>query len=366
MAIMVTRSFVPPMEEYVREIQPLFENRWLTNNGSIHRQFQQLLETYLGVEHVSLFGSGHLALETAIQALGLRRPGGEVITTPFTFASTANAIVRNGLRPVFCDIRQEDCTLDPEKIEPLITEKTVAIIPVHVYGNPCDVDAIGAVARRHGLKVIYDAAHAFGVKWKGVGIGNFGDAAMFSFHATKVFHTVEGGCVTFRDASYLEALQELKNFGLHGGEDVCTAGGNAKLDEFRAAMGVCNLRHVDGCIARRALAARRYCERLEGVPGIYIPKSRPGTTANYAYFPVRFDPARFGRSRDEVCEALAREEIYARKYFYPAVNETSYYKNDSPQDTPVAHEVSAQILTLPLYPELAVEEADRICDVILG
>ena len=365
MPILVTRSSMPPWEEYVAEIKSVFESRYLTNLGPVHQKFQQQLEEYLGVPHVSLFTNGHLALENAIQALGLRDTGGEVITTPFTFVSTVNAIVRNGLTPVFCDIREEDYTLDPEKLERLITDRTVAILPVHVYGNVCQVEHIQEIADRHGLKVIYDAAHAFGVTCGGTGVANFGDAAVFSFHATKVFHTVEGGAVAFRDPKYREKLDELKNFGLHG-EDVPEAGGNAKMDEFRAAMGVCNLRRINECIARRGEAAARYWERLGGVPGLRLNRGRADATENFAYFPVLFDPAVFGKSRDEVAESLAAHDIYARKYFYPAVNEMSFYRDRFPGETPVARRISEQVLCLPLFEELTRDDVDRICDIILN
>ncbi|MGM9614331.1 MAG: DegT/DnrJ/EryC1/StrS family aminotransferase [Oscillospiraceae bacterium] len=366
MSILVTRSSMPPIEEYIEEIKPIFENRWMTNMGPIYKKFQHSLKEYLDVPEMSLFVNGHMALEMAIHALDLRKEGGEVITTPFTFVSTTHAIVRNGLKPVFCDIKPDDYTMDPEKIEALITDKTVAIIPVHVYGNICDVEAIDAIAKKHNLKVIYDAAHAFGVKYKGIGVGNFGDAAMFSFHATKVFNTIEGGGIAFHDKAYRTKLHELKNFGIHGQEDVLGIGGNAKLDEFRAAMGVCNLRHVEDYIAARKIATERYNERLGNVPGIRLGLPQENVTANYAYYPVYFDEKLFGKTRDAVYNELAAWDIHARKYFYPAINELSCYKNDYPQDTPIAHDVSMHILTLPMYEKLSFADVDRICDIVLG
>lgn len=267
MSIMVTKSSMPTLEEYVKEIEPIFESRHLTNMGPVYKKFQRQLIEYLGVEYLSLFVNGHMALEMVLQAMGLKEKGGEVITTPFTFVSTTHAIRRNGLVPVFCDIREDDYTLDPEKVEALITEKTVAILPVHVYGNICDVEAIEKIAKKHNLKVIYDAAHAFGVTYKGIGIGNFGDASMFSFHATKVFNTVEGGAIAFHNEKYRTPLHELKNFGIHGPEKIEAVGGNAKMDEFRAAMGICNLRHIDECISKRAAVYEKYRERLQNVPG---------------------------------------------------------------------------------------------------
>lgn len=363
--ILVTRSSMPPMQEFIDEIRPIFESHWLTNMGPIYKRFQHQLIDYLGVPELSLFVNGHMALEMAIHALGLRQEGGEVITTPFTFVSTTHAIVRNELKPVFCDIKPDDYTMDPEKIEALITDKTVAIIPVHVYGNLCDVEAIEAIAQKHNLKVIYDAAHAFGVRYKGVGVGNFGDASMFSFHATKVFNTIEGGGVAFRDKAYCTKLHELKNFGIHGSEDVLAIGGNAKMDEFRAAMGICNLRHVEEYIEVRRKVTERYNERLGNVLGIRLGKPQKDVTANYAYYPVYFDEKQFRKNRDMVFEELAAQDIHARRYFYPAINELTCYKDAFPQNTPVAHDVSAHILTLPMYEGLELEDVDRICDVIL-
>lgn len=366
MSIMVTKSSMPPLEEYVEEIKPIFESCWLTNMGPVYKKFQHQLKEYLEVPEMSLFVNGHMALEMAIHALGLRREGGEVITTPFTFVSTTHAIVRNDLVPVFCDIKPDDYTMDPEKIEALITDKTVAIIPVHVYGNVCNVEAIETIAKKHDLKVIYDAAHAFGVKYKGTGVGNFGDAAMFSFHATKVFNSVEGGGIVYHDRQYRNRLHDLKNFGIHGKEDAIGVGGNAKLDDFRAAMGICNLRHVDSYIEARRRVFDRYNERLGDEPGIRFGKRQENVTANYAYYPVYIDEELFGKNRDLVYDELADRGIFARKYFYPAVNELSCYKGVYPQKTPVAHDVSAHILTLPIYEKLALEDVDRICDIILG
>ena len=359
MSIMVTRSSMPSMEEYIEEIKPIFESHFLTNMGPVYKKLQQQLKEYLAVPELSMFVNGHMALEMAIHAMGLRKPEGEVITTPFTFVSTTHAIVRNGLKPVFCDIKPDDYTMDPTKIEALITENTVAILPVHVYGNVCDVEAIDAIAKKHGLKVIYDAAHAFGVTYKGVGVGNFGDASMFSFHATKVFHTIEGGAVAFHDSSLCEPLHDLKNFGIHGPDDVLAVGGNAKMDEFRAAMGICNLRHIEEAIASRGEAVARYRERLGGIPGIRLCAPQPDVKTNYSYFPVYFGEKVFGKSRDDVMDQLKAHDIFARKYFYPAINEMTCYRNDYLQNTSIAHDASTHILTLPL-------DVDRICDVVMG
>lgn len=367
MSIYVTQSSMPTLEDYIEEIKPIFESRILTNMGPVYKKFQHQLIDYLDVPYLSLFVNGHMALEMAIQALGLRIPGGEVITTPFTFVSTTHAIVRNGLKPVFCDIKPDDYTIDPQKIESLITDKTVAIIPVHVYGNICDVENIEKIAKKHNLKVIYDAAHAFGCTYRGCGIGNYGDATMFSFHATKCFHCIEGGAVAFHDSSYRERLHNLKNFGIQGPEDVVDIGGNAKLDEFRSAMGICNLKRIDICLEKRKNVCERYIERLDNVKGIKICSLQKNVKPNYAYFPVYFSKDLFGKDRDEIFAILRKEKIYTRKYFYPAVNDMSCYKKEyGKYSTPIAKDVSLNILALPLYETLSIEDVDRICDLILG
>lgn len=367
MSIFVTRSSLPTLEEYIEEIKPIFDSHILTNMGPIYKKLQHQLMDYLGVPQLSMFVNGHMALEMAIQAMGLNIPSGEVITTPYTFVSTTHAIVRNGLMPVFCDIRESDLTMDPDKIEALITDKTVAIIPVHVYGHVCDVEGIDAIARKHNLKVIYDAAHAFGVTYKGVGIGNFGDASMFSFHATKVFNAIEGGAISFKSPVYREKLHELKNFGIHNPEDVVAIGGNAKMDEFRAAMGICNLRHIGESIVSRKAVYERYMQHLSGVKGITIPRQQQDVIWNYAYMPVIFDEKLFGKSRDIVYEELKEKDIIARKYFYPSINEMECYRYLNAQSaTPISHNISLQILTLPIYEGMAEEIVDQICDIILN
>ena len=267
--ILVTRSSMPDFEEYCEEIRKIWDSHWLTNMGVEHQTLQKELENFLGCPHVILYTNGHLALENVIAAM-IFPAGGEVITTPFTFASTTHAIVRNGLVPVFCDVNDRDYTIDVSKIEELVTDKTVAIVPVHVYGNMCDVERIKEIADRHNLKVIYDAAHAFAVKYKGVSSANFGDASMFSFHATKVFNTIEGGAVCFADDALVDTLNDMKNFGIRGSERVVFAGGNAKMNEFQAAMGVCNLRHLDREIAKRKAVTERYRQHLEGIKGIRL------------------------------------------------------------------------------------------------
>ncbi|MBQ8311256.1 MAG: DegT/DnrJ/EryC1/StrS family aminotransferase [Clostridia bacterium] len=365
MPINVTRSSMPDFEEYCNEIRELWDSRWLTNMGVKHKELQAKLEQYLGVRHVTLYTNGHLALENVIAAMNFPK-GSEVITTPFTFASTTHAIVRSGLIPVFCDVNDVDYTMDVSKIEALITDKTVAIVPVHVYGNLCDVDAIKLIADRHGLKVIYDAAHAFGVTKNGVSAACFGNASMFSFHATKVFNTIEGGAVTYADDALVQVLDDRKNFGLHTPEEGLYAAGNAKMSEFQAAMGICNLRHLDGEIAKRGVAVARYRERLCGVDGIQICPEQRDVTSNYAYFPVVFDGYKY--TRDEVFERLRAEDIIARKYFAPLTNSFECYRTlptAGADKTPVAQHLAERVLTLPLFADLTVGDVDRICDIIL-
>ena len=361
--INVTKAVLPSIEEYIDEISSLWETHWLTNMGVKHQELQRQLIQYLDINNVDLLTNGHMALELTLQALNLQ---GEVITTPFTFASTTHAIVRNNLEPVFCDIKDDDFTIDPDKIENLITDRTCAIMPVDVYGNVCNVEAIDRIAKKYELKVIYDDAHAFGVKYKGRGVGNYGDASCFSFHATKVFNTIEGGAVTFKDPNLQGTMYELKNFGIHGPEEVPFVGGNAKMNEFAAAMGLCNLRHLAGEIEKRRRAAERYRERLEGVSGLQLNPLQAGVQSNYAYFPVVFDG--FPLSRDQVFERLAREGVNARKYFYPLTNSFACYAGKpgfDPADTPVAAHIADRVLTLPLYADLSREEVDFICDTIL-
>jgi dTDP-4-amino-4,6-dideoxygalactose transaminase len=359
--IQVTRSSMPDFKEYIEEIEDLWNSHWLTNMGIKHKQFETALLKYLITPNITLFTNGHLALECSIAALNLT---GEVITTPFTFASTTHAIVRNGLTPVFCDINPIDYTMDADKIESLITDQTSAIIPVHVYGNVCDVKEIERIAKKHNLKVIYDAAHAFGVTVDDVSVANFGDASMFSFHATKVFNTIEGGAVTYKDENISRILYDIKNFGITSPESVEYVGGNAKMNEFQATMGLCNLRHVDAEIAKRKKVIERYKSYLDGVEGIKLVKQQKGVKSNYAYFPVVFDGYR--KNRDEIFAALAEQQIFARKYFYPLTNTFECYKGQfDVNKTPVAKYVADRVLTLPLYADLALEDVDRICKITL-
>lgn len=369
--ILVTRSSMPSFEEYTEEIKEMWDTHWLTNMGVKHRQLEADLADYLGIskENIALFVNGHQALEYILEAMELGKeknvwgePKNEVITSPFTFASTTHAIVRKGLKPVFCDINEDDYTIDAEKIEALITDRTCAILPIHVYGNLCDTEKIDEIAKKYNLKVIYDAAHAFAVKKNGVSSAVYGDASMFSFHATKVFNTIEGGAVCFKDASMKKILNQWKNFGITGPETTEFIGGNAKMNEFAAAMGICNLRHLDEEIEKRRKVAERYINNLQNIPGIKLNTLQESVKSNYAYFPVIFDKEKFGRSRDEVFDKLAENGIGARKYFYPLTSSYECYKNMfNVNDTPKAYEISLNVLTLPIYADLRMEDVDRIC-----
>ena len=363
--INVTRSSMPSFEEYCEEIKELWDSHWLTNMGVKHKELEKGLIEYLKVPFISLYVNGHLALENIIEAYNFPK-GSEVITTPFTFASTTHAIIRSGLKPVFCDIDPTTFTIDANKIEGLITDKTVAILPVHVYGNVCDIEKIEYIAKKHGLKVIYDAAHAFGVEYKGKGIGAFGDASMFSFHATKVFNTIEGGAVCYSDENLTQTLKDLKNFGIHDAETVAFVGGNAKMNEFQAAMGICNLRHIEEEIAKRKVVYNRYKTRLLGVKGITLNPVQENVKPNYAYFPIIVDEVEFGKSRNDIHRLLGEEGIIARKYFYPTTNSFDCVKEvGDTNQTPVALKISQRVLTLPLYADLSLDIVDKICDIIL-
>ena len=361
--ILVTQSSMPELDEYVEEIKSIFETKWLTNRGEKHKKLEEELAKYLKVKNMSLYTNGHLALYTALKSLDLK---GEVITTPFSFASTTHAIVQNGLKPVFCDINENDYTIDVNKIESLITEKTCAIVPVHVYGHVCDVKKIEEIAKKYNLKVVYDAAHVFGVEIDGQGIGSFGDISMFSFHATKVFNTIEGGGLAYNNSELRDKLEKLKNFGINGPEKVEYVGINAKMNEFQAAMGLCNLRHIDSELEKRKKVYNRYIERLSNVKEIKLPIKQDKVKQNYAYLPVVFDKEIFGKSRDEVKEQLEKENIFTRKYFYPVINDYDCYSNmyDS-NDTPIAKKISEKVLTLPMYADLKIDDVDRICNIIL-
>lgn len=360
--ILVTRSSMPSYEEYIEEIKDLWDSHWLTNMGQKHKELQASLKEYLDVVDVDLFTNGHMALELSLQAFDLK---GEVITTPFTFASTTHAIVRNNLTPVFCDINETDFTIDVEKLESLITEKTCAIVPVHVYGNVCNIEAIERIAKKYKLKVIYDAAHTFGVKYKGRGIGSYGDASCFSFHATKVFNTIEGGAVCFKNPDFGRVLYGLKNFGIRGPEVVDSVGANAKMNEFCAAMGICNLRHIDKEIAKRKKVFDRYIKNIGNILGLQFNPIQQDVIPNYSYFPMVVDERMFGTNRDEIYSILAEHGIIARKYFYPLTNCFDCFCDSyDVRETPVALRISNSVLTLPLYADLEMSVVDKICDII--
>lgn len=317
----------------------------------------------LDAGQVELTVNGHMALELSLEALDLE---GEVITTPFTFASTIHAIVRNGLRPVFCDVDPVTLALDAGKLEYLVTKRTCAILPVHLYGNMCDIDGIEAIAGRYNLKVVYDAAHAFYEQWKGKGVGAFGDVTCFSFHATKPFNSAEGGAACIRDPEVRQRFAMLRDFGIRDEENVELAGANGKMNELSAAMGLCNLRHIEDEIRKRERVDRRYREKLRDIPGISLRPLQAEVRQNYAYFPVLIDAERFGATRDQVCKAMKAHHIFCRKYFFPLASEYSCYRDrfGAPEQTPVALAASRSVLTLPIYADLPLETVDRICELL--
>lgn len=361
--ILVTQSSMPPYEEYIEAIKPLWESHWLTNMGTYHKQLESELKEYLDVPELSLMVNGHMALEMAIQAFGFPE-GSEVITTPFTFISTTHAIVRNGLKPVFCDVKESDGTIDETKIEELVTEHTVAIVPVHVYGNVCNIEGIQKIADKYNLKVIYDAAHAFGVKYKGRGIGNYGDASVFSFHATKVFNTIEGGAVAFSDHKIYEKLYNLKNFGIRGEELVADIGANAKMNEFCAIMGLCNLKHIDVALNNRKERYDYYIEQLSKVEGIRLFEKNDQATLNYAYFPILIEKG-YGKTRDELYDSLRENDIYARKYFYPVTADQACFRNKyKDEKISAARELAKKVLVIPFYEEMDMSSMERIVSYI--
>ena len=361
--IRVTRSSMPPYEKFIEKIKPLWETRWLTNMGTYHKELEMQLKDYMGAPHLSLMVNGHMALEMTIQAMEFPE-GSEVITTPFTFISTTHAIVRNRLVPVFCDINPTDYTIDVDKIEGLISSRTVAIVPVHVYGNICNVERIEEIAGQHGLKVIYDSCHAFGETYKGRGIGCYGDASVFSFHATKVFNTIEGGAVTFSDEELYKKLYNLKNFGIQGEELVVGVGANAKMNEFAAVMGLFNLPEVEKNIALRKERAEAYLELFQEAPGLTLPDfHRCDVKHNYGYFPVICPDQ---NTRDKVYNNLRQQNIYSRKYFYPLTSQAVCFgKKYAKLPLYNAERISETVLTLPLYPELEYENIERIAEIVI-
>ena len=361
--ILVTQSLMPSLEEYVEEIKTIFESKWLTNMGVKHQELEERLKEYLKVNEISLFTNGHMALYSALKVLDLK---GEVITTPFSFSSTTHAIVQNGLTPVFCDINPINYTIDANKIESLITDKTCAIVPVHVYGQVCDVDKIEEIAKKYDRKVIYDEAHAFVFEINGKGIGEYGDISMFSFHATKVFNTIEGGALVYNNHELKSKIDKFKNFGINGQESVEMVGINSKMNEFQASMGLCNLRHIDEALKSRCKIFERYNELLKDIRGVKVLSNQDGVKHNYAYYPVIFDKNVFGKSRDQVKLELEKENIFTRKYFYPLISDYECYRGQYNSDnTPVAKRIADEVLTLPIYADLSLADVDRIVSIIL-
>ena len=361
--IFVTRPFMPPLADFTEGLKGIWASRWLTNNGPVVRRFTAELANKLGTDNVSLFNNGTLALQVGLQALGV---SGEVITTPFTFVATTHALQWNGIRPVFVDIEPNHYTLDPDQVEAAITPWTTAILAVHVYGHPCKVNALRDIARRHNVKLIFDAAHAFGVDIQGVPISAFGDMSMFSFHATKLFHSLEGGMLVFAEAPLNRTVDYLKNFGFENETEVVMPGTNAKMNEIQALMGELVLRYLPEIIADRRAIYERYRSNLGGTPGIrFVPPFDRDVTYNYAYMPIEIDPEEFGVGRDVIYEQLKTYNVFARRYFYPLVCDFACYRG-VPVSSPltVARRVADRILTLPIYPDLALEDVDRICEMI--
>ena len=360
--IMITRSAMPPMEEYIEKMKELWDSRYLTNSGKFHKEFEEALIKYLNVSNVSLFTNGHMGLELTLEAMNL---SGEVITTPFTFASTTQAIVRNNLTPLFCDVKEDDYTIDESKIEALITDKTCAIVPVHVYGNVCNVYEIERIAKKHNLKVIYDAAHAFGIKVNGKSVLDFGDASMVSLHATKVFHAIEGGLVVLQDEDLKVKLDKIKNFGFLTEELVDEIGSHARMNEFQSIMGLCNLNHVSEEILKRKKLTERYRENLRGIEGIKVMEEVEGVENNYTYFPVLIDEEKFGLNRDDVYDILLNNNIFSRRYFYKLTSDFECYENKFKKyETPIANKIAKSVLTLPLHGDLSIDDIDKVCDVL--
>lgn len=363
--IYVTQPYLPDHEEFCQGLREIWDNRWLTNNGPVLQRYTKKLIKLFGTENVCLFNNGTLALQIALQGMGI---SGEVITTPFTFVATTHALYWNKIRPVFVDIEPDYYTLDPEKVEAAITPWTTAILPVHVYGHPCQLDALADIARRHNLRLIYDAAHAFGVTVNGRSIAHYGDLSMFSFHATKLYHSIEGGLLTFQDAGLKQAFDYLKNFGFKNETEVVMPGTNAKMNEFQALMGEMVLQHVPDIILSRKGLYHRYRELLGDIPGIKLPTPFGSeVTYNYAHMPIEVDEQEFGLSRDRLYEELKKYNILARRYFYPLLNDFACYRSISITDPlTVARQVAERILTLPLYSELSETDVEKICQIIIS
>jgi dTDP-4-amino-4,6-dideoxygalactose transaminase len=363
--ILVTSPLLPDLKEFNRYLEQIWESKWITNNGSFHQQFEKALAEYLGVEYISVFTNGTLPLITALQTLGLTK--GEVITTPYSFVATTHSIWWNQLTPVFVDIEEETCGMDPEKIEAAITPNTVAIMPVHCYGNPCKTKEIDAIAKKHGLKVIYDAAHAFGVKVNGESILNAGDISTLSFHATKVYNTIEGGALVCHSAEMKHQIDNLKNFGFRGEVTVEAPGINGKMDEVRAAYGLLNLKQVDAAIEARQKVANAYREVLKDVKGIRFFEDMVGVRHNYSYFPIFVDAEQYGMTRDELYEKMKAENVYGRRYFYPLITAFEPYR-DYPSanaaNLPIAIKIADQVICLPMHHALTTEDVERVVKAI--
>ena len=363
--ILVTSPLLPDLQEFNRYLEQIWESKWITNNGSFHQQLEKALAEYLGVEYISLFTNGTLPLITALQALGLTK--GEVITTPYSFVATTHSIWWNQLTPVFVDIEEETCGMDPAKIEAAITPNTVAIMPVHCYGKPCKTKEIDAIAQKHGLKVIYDAAHAFGVRVNGESILNAGDISTLSFHATKVYNTIEGGALVCHTKEMKEKIDHLKNFGFEDEVTVVAPGINSKMDEVRAAYGLLNLKQVDAAIAARQKVANVYRDALGDVKGIRFFDDMPGVKHNYSYFPIFINEAEYGMSRDALYAKLKEQGIFGRRYFYPLIstfNPYCEYPSAAVANIPVATRIANEVLCLPIHHELMQEDVTRIISVI--
>jgi dTDP-4-amino-4,6-dideoxygalactose transaminase len=363
--IYVTRPFMPPLTEFCQGLEEIWKNKWLTNNGPVLQRYTKKMRDFLDVENITMFNNGTLALQIGLQGLGI---SGEVITTPFTFVATTHALHWNKIRPVFCDIEPDHYTLDPEKVEAAVTPWTTAILAVHVFGYPCNLDALADVARRHNLKLIYDAAHAFGVKIDGKSIAQYGDLTMFSFHATKLYHSLEGGMLTFPNPSLKTEVDYLKNFGFKNEVEVVMPGTNAKMNEMQALMGLTMLKYVPQLIEKRWTITKLYRERLQSVPGIYLPPlPSDEIDYNYAYFPVEINKREFGISRDQLYEKLKEYNIFTRRYFYPLICDFACYRNVPVVDPlKTARRVAKRVLTLPIYYDLALDDVQKICDIIIA
>ena len=363
--IYVTRPFLPPLEKFCDGLKEVWDNHWLTNNGPIVQRFCRQLSNYFETDNVCLFNSGTLALQIGLEGIGI---AGEVITTPFTFVATTHALFWNKIRPVFVDIEPDYYTLDPEKVEAAITPWTTAIVAVHVFGHPCNVYALDNIARRHNVRLIYDAAHAFGVRIGNKSIAHFGDMSMFSFHATKSYHSIEGGMLTFQDSGLKKTFDYLKNFGFESEVEVVMPGTNAKMNEMQALMGSMMLEHVEKITEKSQQIASLYREKLSGVPGIRLTPELPKDVQyNYVYMPIEVDEQGFGMSRDALYEELKKYNIYSRRYFYPLICDYACYKSIVVKDPlTVARLVASRILTLPIYYDLALADVQQICDIIIA